>query len=382
MSDRDKQSISERGHRNKKANLDLAILGGFKANERRFAGQRNGNPSRQEAVVTEKLAVDLPENYSKGEWLDKLFQQFEKYSQEFNRLVEEPHLISACYPPREEAHENPLINSRQGVVSTKHWQLVTRLRDDGIAGFLLPKSVEHSFLSNPSEFKDSFFVQAVGDGESETWLFEGKAVDYYELPNLAKRFFSSLVEVARSEALESLDDDELSSDTAKASEHGQDEPDKRQSNANVEQAAFKDLLNFGHNQGIDTQNPQEMPGRGLLSLLQEPEDKAENEQISRESKSAQEFSPIGTILPETESDRKEAEMLKTDELSIASACEMMRHSIDKELDSCTKAGMRAFENQDLPAIERMMKRTKKLKDFKEQVIPVLSDWERIEHEDE
>jgi hypothetical protein len=460
----DKDKYSNQNQRAKKNSLDEAILGGFKSSAKRFAEYRqNSNVADDWKGSTVAAAPDEQgaKLHSRREWVERLFQLFDQYSQDFNKLVDEPHLISACYPPREQANESPLINRTQGLVSTKHWQLLVRLQKEGIAGFLLPKSMEQTFLKEESLFERIFLIESAEEYE-DVWNYDGKPTDYSQLPTLARRFFGSLIEIARNE--EDLDEDadqdeSYSSPPANtATGNGIDEGVAAFSG---EQVVFKDLLNFGQIQSVPGTEGQEEQGQesGLSSLLKDNDETgridlaalersrsngegtspSDGERISpfsgagassfngetatplnseavplnndssppteveqnaywsksgrtrgtieisayrEESASIREQTEISNLSKETEANTEELEMLKTEELTIASACEMMRHSIDKELESITRSGMRAFENQDLAAIEKAMKRTKKVKEFKEQLSPVLSMWERLDHEDE
>jgi hypothetical protein len=460
----DKDKYSNQNQRAKKNSLDEAILGGFKSSAKRFAEYRqNSNVTDDWKGSTVTAAPDEQggKAHSRREWVERLFQLFDQYSQDFNKLVDEPHLISACYPPQEQPNENPLINRSQGLVSTKHWQLLVRLQKEGIAGFLLPKSMEQTFLKEESLFERIFLIEAAEENQ-DVWGYDGKPTDYSQLPTLARRFFGSLIEIARNE--EDLDEetdqeDAYPSPISAATGNGIDEGAAAFSG---EQVVFKDLLNFGQNQGGTPGQEWQEQGQesGLSNLLKDNDETGRIDLVALErsrsngegaapfngesvsafnSESAAPFndesvssfnsesaSPLnnesapaeveknaywskssgrnrGTIefsayredsepvteqtensnlSKETEANTEELEMLKTEELTIASACEMMRHSIDKELEAITRVGMRAFENQDLAAIEKAMKRTKKVKEFKEQLSPVLSMWDRVEHEED
>jgi hypothetical protein len=476
----DKDKYSNQNQRAKKNSLDEAILGGFKSSAKRFAEYRqNSNVTEDWKGSTVAAAPDEQggKAHSRREWMERLFQLFDQYSQDFNKLVDEPHLISACYPPQEQANENPLINRSQGLVSTKHWQLLVRLQKEGLAGFLLPKSMEQTFLKEESLFERIFLIEAAEEYQ-DVWGYDGKPTDYSQLPTLARRFFGSLIEIARNEEdleEETDQEDAYPSPINAATGNGIDEGAAAFSG---EQAVFKDLLNFGQNQGATPgQEWQEQePGQesGLSNLLKDNDETGRIDLVALErsrangegaasingesvssfnsaapfndesvsafnSESAAPFndqsvssfnsesaSPLNndsapveveknaywskssgrnrgtiefsayredgetvteqtessTLSKETEANTEELEMLKTEELTIASACEMMRHSIDKELEAITRSGMRAFENQDLAAIEKAMKRTKKVKEFKEQLSPVLSMWDRLDHEED
>jgi hypothetical protein len=415
--------------RAKKGNLDAAILGGFKSSSKRFAEyKQNGTDSGTwKTVVVPDMTGDEERIPGKREWLERLFQLFDQYSQDFNKLVDEPHLISACYPPREQAQEHPLINAHQGLVSTKHWELVVRLQDDGISGFLLPRAMEENFFQNESLFERIFFIECVGNGSTLTWIFDGRTTEFSQLPSLARRCFGSLIEIARKEELEEFEntvakeptipmaaieeavgrrpveplstvfptptvasenfDASITPDLIAAEfapgEFARDYqlgPSTEFSNDTTagadltgEQAGFKDLLSFGLSQVTGAERePSSGGAQGNDS------DTAEIEQINGCDNT--EPSGLSGLLKDKDANTEEIEMLKMEDGTITAALEMMKHSVDKELESLAKSGARAFENQDMVAVERALKRTKKVKEFKEQLGPVLSLWERLEED--
>jgi hypothetical protein len=418
--------------RAKKGNLDAAILGGFKSSSKRFAEyKQNGTDSGTwKTVVVPDMTGEEGHVPSKREWLERLFQLFDQYSQDFNKLVDEPHLISACYPPREQAQEHPLINAHQGLVSTKHWELVVRLQDDGISGFLLPRAMEENFLQNESLFERIFFIECVGNGSVLTWIFDGRTTEFSQLPSLARRCFGSLIEIARKEELEEFEDtvakeptipmaaieeavgrrtaeplstvfptstvsnehfdagvtpELIASEFAPAGEFNQDYhlgPSTDYGNDTTsgvdltgEQAGFKDLLSFGQSQ-LPTAEKEDPSYEGTQG---HDYDTAEIDQINTRNDNP-EPSGLSGLLKDNDANTEEIEMLKMEDGNITAALEMMKHSVDKELESLAKSGARAFENQDMSAVERAMKRTKKVKEFKEQLGPVLSLWERLEED--
>lgn len=415
--------------RSKKGNLDAAILGGFKSSSKRFAEyKQNGTDSGTwKTVVVPDMAGEEGHTPTKREWLERLFQLFDQYSQDFNKLVDEPHLISACYPPHEQAQEHPLINAHQGLVSTKHWELVVRLQDEGISGFLLPRAMEENFFQNESLFERIFFIECVGGIGNQTWIFDGRTTEFSQLPSLARRCFGSLIEIARKEEAEEFEDtaekeptipmaaieDAVGRRTEPLStvfptSTGMHEPfdanampeliasdftpgggefdhnynlgpstdfshdTASSADTSGEQAGFRDLLSFGQ-----TQSPSSEKDASYGDARTHDYDTGEIDRY-------EEIEPasLSGLLKENHSNTEENEMLKMEDGNITAALEMMKHSVDKELDSLAKAGARAFENQDMSAVERAMKRTKKVKEFKEQLGPVLALWERLDDDND
>ncbi len=74
-------------------------------------------------------------------------------------------------------------------------------------------------------------------------------------------------------------------------------------------------------------------------------------------------------------------MPKTDEMSVVAAIEMMKHSVDQELVNLAEHGARAFQNQDMDAVEKAMKRTRRVQEFKDILVPALSTWDSLGKDD-
>ncbi len=74
-------------------------------------------------------------------------------------------------------------------------------------------------------------------------------------------------------------------------------------------------------------------------------------------------------------------MPKTDEMSVVAAIEMMRHSVERELENVAEVGSRAFQDQDMDTVERAMKRTRRIREFKEQLLPALEAWNTLGREE-
>ena len=51
--------------------------------------------------------------------------------------------------------------------------------------------------------------------------------------------------------------------------------------------------------------------------------------------------------------------------------------MDSELETVAESGARAFQNQDMDAVERAMKRTRRVQEFKDQLVPALAAWEKV-----
>jgi hypothetical protein len=227
--------------------LNNSILGGFaRTSAKRFAEYKY---SAKENEARATVATAAPSNrHNRREWLERLFDLFEQYAVEVNKLVDEPHLVTTCRRPTEQPSDNPLVTPNQGVVATKYWQMTVRLQSDGIAGFILPMSMEKTFLRDESLFERIFLIESLGDENAAVWSFDSKPTEFFQLPDLAKRFFGSLIEIAQMEDMSNFENatpgeatppTALAAPAVEAQESDADEP------LFDDEAMFKDLLNFG-----------------------------------------------------------------------------------------------------------------------------------------
>jgi hypothetical protein len=66
---------------------------------------------------------------------------------------------------------------------------------------------------------------------------------------------------------------------------------------------------------------------------------------------------------------------------MVAACDLLGRSILRELESLSKAGAKAFEDHDFVEVERLMKRTAKLKLMQEKMLATINEWKRMLSED-
>ena len=245
----DKENEADAEEKAKRSGLNNSILGGFaRTSAKRFAEYKY--TAKENEARNTGVATAAPSNrHNRREWLERLFDLFEQYAVEVNKLVDESHLITTCLRPTDKPSDNPLISPSQGVVSTKYWQLTVRLQSDGIAGYLLPMSMEKTFLRDETLFERIFLIESLGDENAAVWSFDNKPTEFFQLPDLAKRFFGSLIEIAQMEDISNFDNtapnaDETATPAGEATGPQAGMP-KEDSALFDDEAMFKDLLNFG-----------------------------------------------------------------------------------------------------------------------------------------
>jgi len=70
-----------------------------------------------------------------------------------------------------------------------------------------------------------------------------------------------------------------------------------------------------------------------------------------------------------------------DDVGIADACDILARAISKELDLLSKAGAKAFEDHDFAAVEKLMRRTSKLKSVQDRMLVTINEWKQEFSED-
>jgi hypothetical protein len=246
--------IGDESQMAKASGLNNSVLGGFaRTTAKRFAEYKSS--AKENEGKNGPVATAPSNRHSRHDWLERLFDLFGQYAIEVNKLVEDEHLVTTCHRPSEEPSDNPLISPMQGCVSTKYWQLTVRLQADGIAGYLLPMSMEKTFLRDESLFERIFLIESPGDENAAVWSFDNKPTEFFQLPDLAKRFFGSLIEIARMEDISDFDAvAEQSAEQYAATNAPPAIPDlppipafEVEDSAAVNEAKFKDLLTHASN---------------------------------------------------------------------------------------------------------------------------------------
>lgn len=250
MTDRVNDGEAEDQKGKSASGLNNSILGGFaRTSAKRFAEYKHS--AKENEARTTNVATAAPSNrHNRREWLERLFDLFEQYAVEVNKLVDESHLVTTCLRPTDKPSDNPLVSPGQGVVATKYWQLTVRLQADGIAGFLLPMSMEKTFLRDESLFERIFLIESLGDENAAVWSFDNKPTEFFQLPDLAKRFFGSLIEIAQMEDMSNFENaapGEATPPSALSAPAAEATTETTDSDEPVfdDEAMFKDLLNFG-----------------------------------------------------------------------------------------------------------------------------------------
>ena len=297
-------------------------------------------------------------------WVDKLFDLFQQYEVEYNRAVQESHLRIET----ERATITPeLISKMQGSdhfhytgrLITRKWTMVIRGNLSSIAGYVIPSDHFIGFDNNISAYTQFFEFFPVWDGELK-WSFGPGAFGMGQLPSVAKQLFGHVIKVAKGDA----DETETfslggSAKPALPPKPMGDDPFFKSSNSSSGGGASEFLVNHG----------------GVF------EDDKPVQTLADTSSSAQAKKPDMTQSQKTTQSNPKKNAVKTgsathNEIELAVAADQLGRSVERELENLSRAGAKAFEDHDFAAVEKLMKRTAKIKNMRDQILGMIEELKR------
>jgi hypothetical protein len=74
-------------------------------------------------------------------------------------------------------------------------------------------------------------------------------------------------------------------------------------------------------------------------------------------------------------------MAKVEVMGVSAAIELMRASVEEELERLVTQGSQAFQSHDMDAVERVVRRTRRVQEFASQLLPALESWDILGKED-
>lgn len=295
-------------------------------------------------------------------WVDRLFDLFQQYEVEFNRAVPAPELRVET----ERAVITPeLIGRMQGSdhhhysgrLHTRYWTLAIRGNLSSIEGYIMPSDHFIGFENNIAAYSQFFEFIPVWDGELK-WSFDKGAIGYGQLPPIAKQLFGHLVKVAKGDA----DPGERfgASANAKVPPKPMGDADLAVASPAVPAPAADYLSKHG---SVFDDNEAPLP-----STAPSKPAPADRPRPGR--------APVSSVVEKSAASEITAGGANLSSLTMAEACDLLTRSIDNELDVLSRNGAKAFESHNFAEVEKLMKRTAKLKAMREQIIETVNSWKK------
>lgn len=361
------------------------ILGNMKSRSGKetskwISGLTNENMDDIIASVQEESAPQtaLPAQFShpsiaqtQVKWVDKLFDLFQQYEVDFNRAIPGPDLKVET----ERAVITPdLIQKMQGSdhyhysgrLHTRYFTLAIRGNLSSISGYVIPSDHYIGFESNSDAYTRFFEFIPVWDGELK-WSIEKSVINFAQLPGIAKLLFGHLIKVAKGEA-DQQDRFSLSGKPAagpKPMAESSSFPAALNGNSSTDR-----LLQHG---GVFDDDDTTLPNSSAVGDWKASAPPRQEKASAPPPPERKSESPPQEQPPVPGSTTGSA---VAPELTIAQACDLLGRSIGKELDSLSHAGAKAFENHDFQEVERLMKRTAKLKEMRDKMLATITEWKR------
>lgn len=307
-------------------------------------------------------------------WVDKVFDLFQQYEVEFNRVSPSQDLMVRV----ERAVVTPELVSRMrgndaihfhGRLYTRYWTLIVVGNLYYLEGYIVPSDHYIGFEANHASYTQFFEANASWDGELK-WVCENAVINEGLLPAFAKQLFGQLVKVAKGEA---SDEERFQLGPAKkkkAQAEGGAQPLMSQGNV-FEDGGF--LQNQPTQAATDSKagrqtgsNKKDFPSGKNSYPIDSPSDYL-----------------VGPEQTQAPTSKSSAPMPQQDltKISAEEACDLLEAALDRKLADLSKAGASAFESHNFSEAEKLLKKTAKMKEFREQVSKALADWKRILQDD-
>ncbi len=346
-------------------------------------------------------------------WVDRLFDLFQQYEAEYNRQISDPKLRIET----DRASITPeLISKMQGSdhfhytgrLSMRAWTLVIRGNLSHIEGYVIPSDHLIGFENNVNAYTRFFEFFPVWDGELKWSMDSNNSFGMGQLPTVAKQIFGHLIKVSKGDA---SDEDVFGLGSSK-----QGLPPKPMGEdqfAHLKPNSSDYLKNhtgiFEDDKPIQTLNsaPQSAAASPESNPTQSPKS-AQQMSRAQQSTTGRNRIPKATAAAaaaasaasaasaafaansaETESTSGASSSADSsipaeignaqknmNEPDLNSALDLLGRAITRELDRLSKEGARAFENHDFAQVEKLMKKTSKVKAIREQILEQMSEWKK------
>lgn len=302
-------------------------------------------------------------------WVDKLFDLFQQYEVEFNRVAggterietERPN-ISAELLQKLQSGASAYFTGR---VHTRQLSFVFKGNFNRIACYIVPSDHMLAFSVNESLYQPVLQMDFVWQGQELVWNCNGAPISFDMIPTLAKQLFGYLIRTARSD-----DGRPFVFQGPVASAPGTP-PAKARSTGKHQ----KLNLPLAKPTNLTDDSLTNIPG---LSSL--PADFRTNVGSSTSDFRA------NSVTPRASSVRLSSDLARENtgqvsrpsvEPNFDQALDLVLRSLDRELERMSQDGASAFVRQDMTEVERNMRRTNKFKSIREKIVSDVADWRRL-----
>ncbi|MGH9548161.1 MAG: hypothetical protein ACRD3W_02255, partial [Terriglobales bacterium] len=168
-------------------------------------------------------AVSVPQRYNEStadefpddmrNWVDKMFDDFERYMFEYNKTV--PHADLRINSERPTFIKSQLASTRytsghqattffQGHLYTRYWALLIKGEETEVKAYVMPVDFLIGFETRQDEFKSYFEMRAAQNKKDRlVWHIDAVPISFEGIPSISKALFSALVKATKGELKDS-----------------------------------------------------------------------------------------------------------------------------------------------------------------------------------
>lgn len=337
------------GNRPKKDNPNVSdmILGGLKSRAGKETSSWLSNMAGKESVkdhIEQEANASQPRHTGpaptgKGSivaWFDKIFDNLAQYEVEFNRAVSGTELAVSAERPD---YSNPEVF--RGKVSTREWALVLRNRQGIIEGFFVPSDKMIAFSINDKSFTRILQMKPGQSDDEPCYLVgdRGTPVLYSQLPYFSKQLFGALIRVAKGEG---SDQEEFIWMPPSAM------PERQPTSKEFDAART-----------ADSQMPA-VPSSMRAST-------------SHALQGQTQAAPAAYVQPRPH----DSGGFASEPMTLSAAFDAVLQAMELELENLAQVSSQAFEEKDQVRVDAAMRRTNKVKAYRERLRGAITEWKSI-----
>jgi hypothetical protein len=335
--------------------------------------------------------------------LDKLFDDFQRYTFEFNKTITDPECRVNCERPKP-MHvnlgrgEEPIIC--QGHLSTAIYGMVLQAQEHTVSAFIIPVDFLLGFNSARDKYKPYLVMQAETENGMQTWRIKGTPLNAEVLSTFTKKVFAALIRVLNGEAEldESFEFDSTKHVPTSTMDFGKQQQQPQRPGYAEEFELQRDEQApalASANPAPAAANPMTSTGRNKITREAQKANVASAPAASPAAP-AYEAAPAYSAPPAPESAPAPSygsapapfpapaaaaaapgaadQRLVQNGQSVEAAINTFGRLIDQELDALTNLGVKAMQAQDIVFVQKTIKRQAALKAFREKTIAFAQEW--------
>jgi hypothetical protein len=270
-------------------------------------------------------------------FLDKLFDDFVRYSYEFGKTPTGERFSPECLRPvrpqdpfQPTPGELPIL--LEGSLAIGDWAMLVQVQGRKIRAFVIPRPYLQGFHSRQSYYTPFFELESSFEHGEYGWKLDGAHLDSEFLPKISKDLFAALVKIAKGEA----------SHTEKFRlDSGVRDPGETLHRINQFETQGINVRDLGApiSLRLGKETPQEAQRRSCLDNL--------------------------------------ARELEDNEDAILSSCDTFLLTLDRELDRLRKISDDASAQEDAGAVERAAIRSRRLDSFRQAMLSLVIEWQTL-----